>query len=151
MRKLVSALVFGALALAGIVVIAYGSIALVFPLLTLFLFFMLFLGMALEAYYESERTPGIEKLQEPDWGSLIHNTWLFKTNIEAWAEHTATISLLVSALLSTMMGAVLLLSFGEAGPVAYVSWLTGLFLTGTIAAGIATAEHWAKKAEAARI
>lgn len=149
MKRQVSVLMLTALALVGVSVIAYGSIALVFPLLMLILFFVCFLGSASEAYYQSDRTPGIEKLQEPDWGSLMHNTWLYKTNIKAWAENTAIISLLASAVLGTIMGVFFLLSVSETSLVAYVSWLSGLFLTGMIAVGIATAEHWAIKAEAA--
>ncbi len=148
MSKLAYALMLSALVFVAAAAIAYGTTALIFPLVLLFLFFFVFLILALEAYVQLQKTPGIEKLQEPNLTSLIYNTWLFKTNVKAWVKYAAILSLVGSALLGTMMGTVFLLSINETGPVIYVSWLTGLFLTGTIAIGVATAEHWTKKAEA---
>ena len=148
MSKLTFALMLSALVFVVVAAIAYGSTALIFPFTLLLMFVFLFLVLALEAYVQMQRTPGIEKLQEPYWMSIIYNTWLFTTNRDAWAKYAATLSLVGSAIVGTMMGAIFMISIHETGPVAYVSWLTGFFLTGTIAAGIAAAEHWTKKTEA---
>lgn len=149
MSKLAYAFTLSALALAGVAGMVYGSVALIFPLIMPFLFFFLFICSAAEAYAVLQSASGIERLQEPKRMGVIYNAWLFKTNVEAWARYAAKLCLLGSVFLGTMMGAIFLLSMHETGIVAYVSWLTGLFLTGIIAVDIATAEHWAEKAEAA--
>jgi len=149
MRRLAYALVLSALALVAVTVVVLGGVALVFPFCMLLSFFILFVSMASEAYFTVQRTPGVERLPEPDLVSMIYNTWLFKTNVKAWAKYASTLSLLVSVSFGSLFGVFILLGLYETGIVAYVSWFAGLFLTGAIAFGVGTSEHWAEKTEAA--
>jgi len=149
MSRLAYALVLSALALVAVTVVVFGGVALVFPFCMLLSFFLVFIAIASEAYVTVQRTPGVERLPEPDLVSMIYNTWLFKTNVKAWAKYACTLSLLISVFFGSLFGVSILLGWYEMGIVAYVSWFAGLFLTGAIAFGVGTSEHWAEKAQAA--
>jgi len=120
-----------------VVCFMYGFIALIFPLMLVFWFF-LFLGLFIfRTMMEASSTPGVEKLEEPDfWLSPVYFAWQYYNDRKRWAKHITILSYAIGLIFGSMFGvATVILSKLDYPPPA--SWLTGVLWMTIIAILIA--------------
>jgi hypothetical protein len=123
---------------------AYGITALGFSFCLVIFYFLGLMMQALNAAIQGELNPGIERL-EPSFWSSVYNAWLHRTDPQKWIKYATTFALIFTALLGSIMGALIAVSARpHAGlpPGTYESWLAGFFLTCSIAWAIVSADHW---------
>ncbi len=129
-----------------IVCFVYGLAAAVYPSALVLTFSGFFLIAAWSDSFQASVTPGLKKLNEPEWPwSRVYFAWLYVNDMERWVSYTIIISYLIGSILGALLGWFILLPLKVSFSTSFASWLSGMFLMLSIAELIATSDYsWIK-------